>query len=130
MTKTKVIKKIKKQKKRISISPGQKKRIERLRKNIAKATRGDKIAAREVAISVRSFREFYDQRAKPIISNLNKKKEKGEYNADLGLLAWSNAVPTALKMYMKEYAKFPVNPPLKARLALELKDEYQDMLIK
>jgi hypothetical protein len=123
-------KKIKRQKRSITISSDQKRRIDRLRKNIAKTSKGDEIAAREIAISVRSYREFYDRKAKHIISNLNKKKEKGLYNADLGLLAWANAVPTALKMYMKYNGKFPVTPQLKARLALELKDKYQDMLIK
>ncbi len=126
---TKGVKTLRKQKKNIPMSNSQKDKINRLR-NLLRKDDIDKILARDVAITVANDESFYNRRGLPIAKNLSKKKFKGEFNEDLALVAWSNAAKDALNTYnkvMRARPKIEVNPQTRARIAFELKEEFEDL---
>jgi hypothetical protein len=63
----------------------------------------DKVAARELALSIENDGELYRSQAQPIMLNLARKMKRGIYNPELAIKLWMYLVEAGAKKYAKDF---------------------------
>ena len=90
---------------------------------IAKNRNGNTIAVRELETHIDNNEPIYKQKVL-IIKNLDKKRAKGNYNAEGGILAFKNLTDNAEKSYTKEFGPSGMSVADRNQLAVEMQNDY------
>lgn len=103
----------------------QKDRLRRYNNSLLRATAGEKVTGRDIALSAMNDEDFYRLAFTPVAKNLTRRRMKGELDPELAKLIFLNITPFAVERYNK-INRSDLKPSVSERavIAQELYEDY------